>query len=120
MYQVDDQGSQYRLSYKDGSSDIVTLLGKDMVIQEVKVTSSQFTSIVRPHVNKTAAGFVLAGYDADYTPATGPGVVHLDVKISHETIQGLQLPVSLIADTTLDGTPTHMELAFSEYHVKSH
>jgi hypothetical protein len=120
LYQVDEQGSQYRLSYKDGSSDVVTLLGKDMAIQEVKVTSPQFTSVVRPHITKTATGFVLAGYDADYTPTNGPGVVHLDVKISHEVIQGLQLPVSLIADSTLDGTPTHMELAFSEYQVKSH
>jgi hypothetical protein len=119
-YQVDEQGSQYRLTYKDGSSDVVTLLGKDMVIQEVKVTSPQFTSVVRPHVNKTATGFVLAGYDADYTPTSGPGMVHLDVKIGHQMIQGLQLPVSLTADSTLDGAPTHMELAFSEYQVKSH
>jgi hypothetical protein len=120
VYQVDDQDGRYRLSYKEGSSDVVTLLGKDMVIQEVKVTSPQFVSIVRPHVNKTATGFVLSGYEADYTPTTGPGVVHLDVKIDHQTIQGLQLPVSLVADTTLDGAPTHMELAFSDFTVKAH
>lgn len=119
-YRLDDLGSQYRLSYKEGSSDIVTLMGKDLVIQEVKVVSPQFTSIVKPRVSKTGKGFVLTGYVGDYTPASGPGVVHLDVKIDHAAIQGLQLPVSLIADTTLDGAPTHMELAFSEYEVKAH
>jgi len=119
-YKVDDQGSQYRLSYKEGSSDIVTLLSKDMVIQEVKVVSPQFTSIIKPHLTKTDTGFMLTGYVGDYTPTSGPGVVHLDVKIAYTPVSGLQLPVSLIADTTLDGAPTHMELAFSNHQIKAH
>jgi len=119
-YQLDDLGSSYRLTYKDGSSDVVTILARDMSISEVKVTTAQFTSTVRPRMNKTTRGFVLAGYDADYTPTSGPGVVHLDVKIDHAPVQGLQLPVSLVADTTLDGAPTHIELAFSDRQVKSH
>lgn len=119
-YQLDDLGTTYRLTYKDGTSDVVTILARDMSISEVKVTTAQFSSTVRPRMNKTAKGFVLAGYDADYTPTSGPGVVHLDVKIEHAPVQGLQLPVSLIADTTLDGAPTHIELAFSDHQVKSH
>jgi hypothetical protein len=118
-YQLDDLGSQYRLAYKEGSSDIVTLMNKDLAITEIQVTSPQFISIVKPRMNKTAKGFVLTGYVGDYTPKSGPGVVHLDVKIDHAPVNGLQLPVSLIADTTLDGAPTHMELAFSEHQVKS-
>jgi hypothetical protein len=47
-------------------------------------------------------------------------VVHLDIKIDHTPVSGMQLPLNLIADTTLDGAPTHMELAFSEHEVKSH
>lgn len=119
-YQLDDLGTTYRLTYKDGASDVVTILARDMSISEVKVTTAQFSSTVRPRMSKTAKGFVLAGYDADYTPTSGPGVVHLDVKIAHAPVQGLQLPVSLIADTTLDGAPTHIELAFSDHQVKSH
>ncbi|HET9840127.1 MAG TPA: hypothetical protein VFR84_18010 [Candidatus Angelobacter sp.] len=119
-YQLDDLGTTYRLTYKDGTSDVVTILARDMSISEVKVTTAQFSSTVRPRMSKTAKGFVLAGYDADYTPTSGPGVVHLDVKIAHAPVQGLQLPVSLIADTTLDGAPTHIELAFSDHQVKSH
>ena len=119
-YKVDDQGSQYRLSYKEGSSDVVTLVSKDMVIQEVKVVSPQFTSIVKPRLTKTDAGFVLAGYVGDYTPASGTGTVHLDVKIAYAPVSGLQLPVNLVADTTLDGAPTHMELAFANHQIKAH
>ncbi len=119
-YQLEDLGSQYRLSYKDGDSDVVTLMSKDLVISEIKVNSPQFDSTIKPQITKTAQGFMLAGYIGDYTPKSGPGVVHLNVKIYHAPVNGLQLPMNLIADTTLDGTPTHMELAFSEHQVKSH
>jgi len=119
-YQVEDLGSQYRLSYKEGTSDIVTLMNKDLVITEIRVNSPQFISIVKPQVTKAAQGFVLTGYVGDYTPTSGPGVVHLNVKIEHAAVNGLQLPVTLIADSVYDGTPTHMELAFSGHQVKSH
>jgi hypothetical protein len=119
-FQLDDLGKQYRLSYKEGTSSIVTLMGKDLVISEIDVTSPEFTSIVKPQVRKTESGFVLVGYVGDYTPTKGAGVVHLNVKIEHSAVNGLQLPLTLIADSTLDGAPTHMELAFSEYQVKTH
>jgi hypothetical protein len=119
-FQLEDQGSQYRLSYKEGDSDVVMLMSKHLVISEIKVTSPQFLSIVKPQVRETPKGFVLTGYIGDYTPTSGPGVVHLDVKIEHAPVNGMQLPLTLIADSTLDGAPTHMELAFSEYQVKSH
>jgi len=119
-YQLEDLSSQWRLSYKDGSSDVVMLMSKELVISEVKVTSAEFVSSVRPQFKRSINGFVLAGYAADYKPTSGPGVVKLDVKIDHQLVNGLQLPVSLIADSVLDGAPTHIELAFSGHQVKSH
>lgn len=119
-YTLDDLGSQWRLSYKEGASDVVTLMSKELVISEVKVTTAEFVSSVRPQFNRSNNGFVLSGYAADYKPTSGPGVVKLDVKIDHQLVNGLQLPVSLIADSVLDGAPTHIELAFSGHQVKSH
>ena len=119
-YQLEDLGRQYRLSYKEGSSDVVTLMSKDLIISEVKVTSPEFISSVRPQFIRTAKGLVLSGYAADYQPTSGPGVVKLDVKLEHQPVSGLQLPVNLIADSVLDGAPTHIELAFSDRQVKSH
>ena len=120
VYQLEDLGSQYRLSYKEGTSAIVTLMNKDLVISEIKVTSPEFVSVVKPQITKSDKGFVLTGYIGDYTPTSGPGVVHLAVKIDNAPVSGLQLPANLVADTTLNGAPTHMELAFSHYQVKSH
>lgn len=119
-YNLEDLGSQYRLSYKDGTSDVVTLMNKDLVITEIKVNSPQFISTVKPQIARTAKGFVLTGYIGDYTPTSGPGVVHLDVKIKNGDVSGLQLPVTLTADSVYDGAPTRMELAFSEHQIKSH
>src|SRR5262249_33687969 len=119
-FQLDDLGSQYRLSYKEGTSDVVTLMSKDLIISEIKVTSPEFLSTVKPQISKTANGFVLTGYVGDYAPTAGAGVVHLVVKIENAPVNGLQLPLTLVADSMMDGAPTHMELAFSEYQVKSH
>lgn len=119
-YTLEDLGTQYRLSYKDGSSDVITMMGKNLIITDIKVNSADFASSVRPQFVHTAKGFVLTGYEADYKPKSGPGVVKLTLKIEHEPVSGLQLPVNLVLDSVMDGTPTHMELAFSGHEVKSH
>ncbi len=119
-YTLEDLGTQYRLSYKDGSADVVTMMGKNLIITDIKVNSAEFASSVRPQFVRTTKGFVLTGYDADYKPTSGPGVVKLTLKIDHEPVSGLQLPVGLVLDSVMDGAPTHMELAFSAHEVKSH
>ena len=119
-YQLEDLGLQYRISYKDGSSDVITTMGKDMIITEVKVISAEFISSIRPQLSRTANGFVLSGYTADYKPTSGPGTVKLDLKIQNQAVSGLQLPANLVLDSVLDGEPTHMELAFSDHQVTSH
>jgi hypothetical protein len=119
-YKLEDLGTQYRLSYKDGGADVVTMMGKNLIITDIRVNSTEFNSSVRPQFVHTAKGFVLTGYDADYKPTSGSGVVKLALKIDHQPVGGLQLPVSLVLDSVMDGAPTHMELAFSEHEVKSH
>jgi len=119
-YKLEDLGTQYRLSYKDGAADVVTMMSKNMIITDIRVTSAEFNSSVRPQFVHTAKGFVLTGYDADYKPTSGPGVVKLALKIDHHPVNGLQLPDSLVLDSVMDGAPTHIELAFSDYAVKSH
>jgi len=96
------------------------MMGKDLIITDIKVSSPEFISSVRPQFVHTPKGFVLTGYNADYKPTSGPGIVKLALKIDHQPVSGLQLPVSLVLDSVMDGAPTHMELAFSEHEVKSH
>lgn len=117
-YQLEDLGAEYRLSYKDGSADVVTSMSKDLVITEIKVTSPEFFSSIRPQLSRTAGGFILAGYAADYRPTSGPGVVKLNVRLDYQDVKGLQLPHKLNMDSVYDGAPNQMELVFSDYQVK--
>jgi hypothetical protein len=119
-YTLENLGTQYRLSYKDGTADVVTMMGKNLIITDIKVNSKDFISSVRPQFVQTAKGLILNGYDADYKPTSGPGVVKLSLKIEHEPVSGMQLPVKLVLDSVMDDAPTHMELAFSGHEVKSH
>jgi hypothetical protein len=119
-YKLEDLGTQYRLSYKDGNADVTTMMGKNLIITDIKVNSADFVSSVRPQFVHTPKGFVLTAYDADYKPTSGAGVVKLTLKIDHKLVSGLQLPTGLVLDSVMDGAPTHMELAFSDYEVKSH
>jgi hypothetical protein len=119
-YTLENLGTQYRLSYKDGAADVVTMMNKSLIITDIKVNSPDFNSSVRPQFVHTPKGFVLTGYDADYKPTSGSGVVKLALKIDHQPVSGMQLPVSLVMDSVMDGAPTHMELAFSEFAVKNH
>ena len=120
VYKLEDLGTQYRLSYKDGAADVVTMMGKNLIITDIKVNSPDFNSSVRPQFAHTPKGFVLTGYDADYKPTSGAGVVKLALKIDHQPISTLQLPTKVVLDSVMDGAPTHMELAFSEFAVKNH
>jgi hypothetical protein len=119
-YKLEDLGTQYRISYKDGTADAVALMGKNLIITDIKESSAEFNSSVRPQFVHTPKGLVLTGYDADYKPTSGPGVVKLALKIEHHPVNGLQLLDKLVLDSVMDGAPTHMELAFSDYAVKSH
>jgi hypothetical protein len=118
-YQLDDLGTEYRLSYKDGSADVITTMNKDLIITEIKVTSPEFFSSIRPQIARSAGGFILAGYAADYRPTSGPGTVKLNVKLDYQDVKGLQLPRKLNLDSVFDGSPNQMELVFSDYQVKT-
>ncbi len=117
QYDLQDMGEQYRLAYKDGSADVVTYFRKSLEITQITVTSAEFTSVIKPELTRTAKGFVLTGYTGDYVPASGPGTVHLKIKLDYLEAGGFQLPRTLSMNSTYDGAPSQMELTFSDYQT---
>lgn len=117
-YRLEDLGSQYRLSYEDGTAHVITMMGKDLQITMITVTSPGFSSVVRPRLSATPAGFVMVGYVADYTPAAGKGAVQLDVTIENGNPSGYVLPSRVAVHSVLDEVPTDMALDFSAYQVR--
>jgi len=118
-YRLEEVAGQYRLSYKDGSADVVTTMNKDLTITEIVVNSPQFKSTISPQFTKSPKGLMLSSYSGDYQPASGAGKVHLKILIDYQEVSGYQLPRKLDLDSTYDGTPTQMQLAFSNYSVKT-
>ncbi len=117
-YAFEEIGGGYRLSYKEGTADIVTSLTKDLEVTEIKVSTSEFTSSIRPTLTRTQQGFILSGYEANYKPVSGPGTTELKTQIDYQEVNGLQLPHKLNLESVYDGTPTQMELVFTDYNVK--
>lgn len=117
-YKLEEVGAEYRLSWKEKDTNVVANLSRNLIMTELLVTSKDFTSTLKPQFAATPGGLVLSGYEADYVPASGPGKVHLKVKLDYQDVSGLQLLRTLFMDSTYDGTPNQIELAFSNYQLK--
>lgn len=117
-YRLQETSGGYELSYKEGDTDIVTSMSKDLAITEIKVSSSTFNSSLKPTLRKGPQGFVLSGYDGTYVPTSGPGNTRLSTQIEYQAVDGLELPRKVNLDAVYDGVPNQMELMFSDYQVK--
>jgi hypothetical protein len=112
-YQLDDLGSKFRLTYKDGAADVETTMGRDFAISELKVTSPSFRSSIRPRFSKGAGGFVLTGYTADYEGQSKDETTHLEVWIDYQQVSGLTLPRTLSLKGSYGASAFQVELTFS-------
>ena len=107
------------LTYKEGTSQIITMMTKTLVITETIVHATDFDSSIRPSFLTTADGYVLAGYDGEYKPTkTTTGVVKLSGNLEHRMVEGLRLPSRLYFDSSVDGAPNSTELTFTDYTIK--
>jgi hypothetical protein len=113
QYQLEDQGAQYRLSYKDGAADVVTTMGKDYVISEINVATAEFKSRMQPQFVKSAAGLLLSGYRAEYNTSKPEEATQLRVRLEYQSVNGLQLPQKLDLAGFYGGNPFQVEVKFT-------
>jgi hypothetical protein len=52
-FQLDRGPGHYSLSYKDGATDVVTLMSRDFAVSSLKVTSNDFESVLKPRFLRT-------------------------------------------------------------------
>jgi hypothetical protein len=116
-YQLEKTGTEYRLSYKDGTADMVTLLDRDFVMTSLKTTAPEFDSILKPQFKKTAQGLLMTGYQATYTGKSAADATELQVGIDYQAVDKLQLPQKLALKGTYGGSPFHVEVTFSSCHA---
>jgi hypothetical protein len=116
-FQLEEIPSGYRVSYKDGSADVVTQMNKDFSITSTMVSSKEFESTLQPLFKQTAKGFLLSGYQAIYIGASAADKTELQVKVEYQQVDGLQLPKTLDAQGSFGGNPFKVEVAFTGCHA---
>ena len=119
-YQLEKTGAEYRLSYKDGTADVVTMLDHDFAISYLKTTTPEFDSTIRPQFKKTAKGLLMTGYRATYTGKSAADTTELQVAIDYQAVDDFQLPQKLDLKGTYGASPFHVEVAFSGCHATRH
>jgi hypothetical protein len=116
-YQVEDLVDRYRLSYKERDASVVASMTRDFAITELLISATTFRSSIKPQFAKAEQGLMLTGYEASYTPTSGPGATNLRVQVGYQDVSGLQLPLVLSLDGTQDGSPFAVELHFTDHKV---
>ena len=119
-FQLEDAGPEYRLSYKDGPTDVLTTMGKDFAISMLKVAAKDFDSTLRPRFAKTAKGFLLIGYQAEYQGKGGSDKTELQVTLDYQVADGLQVPHKLNLKGVYNGSPFQVEVTFVGCHATRH
>jgi len=119
-YQLDKTGGEYRLSYKDGTADIVSLLHRDFVMSSLKTTTAEFDSTITPQFKKIAQGLLMTGYNATYTGKSAADATELQVAIDYQAVDEIQLPQKLGLKGTYGGSPFHVEVTFTGCHATRH
>jgi hypothetical protein len=119
-YQLEQTGTEYRLSHKDGAADVVTLLERNFAMSYLKTTTPEFDSTIRPQFKKTTKGLLMTGYQATYTGKSAADTTEVQVAIDYQAVDELQLPQKLDLKGTYGGSPFHVEVTFSGCHANRH
>lgn len=118
-YQIDNAGTQYRLSYKeDANTQVVTTIDPDFSINQLKVTTPEFNSAIWPRFTRTPKGLLFTSYDATYFSSKPGESTQLKVSIGYQEVSGLQLVRSLDLQGSYGGSPFSVQLTFSDCTVK--
>ncbi len=91
QFQLQPVGAIYTLHYLEGTTDVVTTMSKDFAISEMTVTTSEFHSTIHPQFTKSANGFLLKGYDADYDSGKPEELTHLNILIDYQSVNGVAM-----------------------------
>jgi hypothetical protein len=116
-YELRTVGQKYRLTYHEGPADVITSMDHDFAIEELTVTTPEFTGTVRPKLSGSKSGFMLTSYDATFkTPTADAG--RISVKVEYRDVDGLELPGIVTTTVPFGGGTLTIPLVFSDCQVK--
>lgn len=113
-FQLTEVESDYQLAYKEGTADVVTTMGRDFAISSIRITKSSFDATIRPRFTKTAKGFVLSSYDANYQSNSPEETTRLKVSIDYQEVEGLQLARNVNLSGRYGSQDVAVQFSFSD------
>jgi hypothetical protein len=119
-FQLEEIGTDYRISYKDGGADVTTTMGKDLVISVQRVKTADSDTTLKPKFKKSAKGLILVGYQASYRGVTSAETAELEVTIDYQEVNGLQLPQEILLAGSYGATAFKAKIAFTDYEATKH
>ena len=112
-YALVDLGPRYRLTYKDGTTDVMTTMGHDFAMDTMTVTTPSDDSSIVPRLTATPEGLVLAGYRSTYKSQNASETTDVSVDIQYVRQQGLETLQKLNIAGTYGGSSFHVAIPFS-------
>jgi hypothetical protein len=119
-FQLEEVGSDYRISYKDGTADVTTTMSHDYAISAQRIKTSEFDSTIKPQFKESPKGLVLASYQASYRGATPADATELDVSIGYQEINGLPFPQEISLSGSYGSTPFKVKVNFTSCQATKH
>ena len=116
-YVLESVGGQYRLSYNDGITRVVTTMGRNLAISNMEITEPQFDSAIKPGFTDSPKGFLFTSYEATYNSGKPEEATKLKVQIGYQEVDGLQVLKQLDLSGSYGGSPFAVQLAFSDCSV---
>ncbi len=112
-FELNSIGSDYVISYKEGSAEVTTTMAKDYAISSMRVKTTEFDSTIKPQFKKVPKGLLLSGYQALYRGATPAEATDLDVSIDYQEINGLQIPQEISLSGSYGASPFKVKVNFN-------
>jgi hypothetical protein len=111
-FELQTVGPLYTLHYLETGTDVVTTMSKEFAINQLTVTTPQFHSSIHPTLTKSASGFLLSGYDADYDSGKPEELTHLNVLVEYQPVNGVQMLQKLDLKGSYGGSKFSVQLGF--------
>ena len=84
-YRVANLSEEYRITYKDGETNVEIHLGKELDINLVSLTSPAYKVTIHPKFIKTTKGYLISGIDCDTTD-TSNSSLHVIMAIKYQYV----------------------------------
>ncbi len=110
--QVENSGSQHKLSYTSQSNAVTIAMNADLTITEWIFVGPSVKRTVKPKFQKTADGLLLSGYKGTFEPL-GDGIkTILDFHIEYQDLNGMKVPYKVRLGGMHGSEPVEAELVF--------